>query len=805
MAPKVDAEMELEIAHVLFIDTVGYSKLLMDQQRDALEKLNGIVRGTRRFCAAESAGKLIRLPTGDGMALVFSDSPESPAECALEIAHALKDESHLRLRMGIHSGPVSRVLDVNDRSNAAGAGLNIAQRVMSCGDAGHILLSKHAADDLVEYARWRPYLHEIGECEVKHGARIGLFNFYNSKIGNPQLPARCKSSSYEAGADNKGHLSRPRKIVLISMAAIVAGLALAVYAFFFQKAAVQKQLKVQENSAVVAEKSVAVLPFDNLSDARENAYFADGVQDEIITALAKVRDLKVISRTSVMAFRNSAQRNLRDIAHDLAVAYIVEGTVQRVGQEVAVRVQLIDARTDAHVWAESYNRDVADVFALESELAQKIVFQLKSKLSPQEKTSIEERPTGDLVAYSLYVRAKALIAGTVFDNRRKENLEQAVLLLTEAVKDDPAFVLAYYQLAHAHDQLYFTDVDHTSRRLKLANDAVEMVERLRPESGEAHLALAKHLYWGNLDIDRAREELITARRLLPNDPLPVLLSAYIDRRQGRWEDSIREMQRALELDPRNAAILQQLSLSYENLRQYEAAAATLDRALLLAPGNLAIRTRRALIDLESHADTKPLHATIEAIIAENPQAAASIAEQWMQLAIYERDGDSAARALSAIPGNGCEPPSPRTWCEGLVAQAKGDTTAARALFSAARAELEITVRGQPDYAEAIKDLGIVDAILGHKEDAIKEGKRAVELVPVSRDAIVGPVFLRGLAVIYALVGEKDLALEHLETVIRLPSYMSYGELRLDPDWDSLRDDPRFEKIVASLAPEISAP
>ena len=654
MTPKVNEEMELEIAHVLFIDTVGYSKLLMDQQREVLKKLNDIVRNTRRFRTAESAGKLIRLPTGDGMALVFSDSPDAPAECALEIARASKGASDLPLRMGIHSGPVSRVIDVNDRCNAAGAGINVAERVMSCGDAGHILLSKRAAEDLVDYAQWRPFLHEIGECTVKHGTKITLVNLYDEEVGNPALPLRCREAS---GGGSTGVLGFRRKAVIL--AAAIAALALISYTIFSFSSGKSPTLANDGVTPHISPKSIAVLPFDNLSDEKENAYLADGVQDEIMTDLAKIGTLKVISRTSVMAFRNSAARNLRDIARDLGVAYIVEGTVQRVGQQVRIRAQLIDARIDAHVWAESYNRDVADIFALESELAQKIVSQLKTKISPQEKTSIEERPTADLIAYSLYVRAKGLISGTIFDTRRKENLEEAVVLLTEAVRRDPGFVLAYYQLAHAHDQLYFTGVDHTPQRLKMAGDAVEAVERLRPGSGEAHLALAKHLYWGNIDINRAREELARARRVLPNDPLPVLLSSYIDRRQGRWDESIHEMQRALELDPRNPAILQQLSLSYENLRTLQ----TLLRLRSIAHSCLHREISQfehgALFwMLEWRADTKPLHSTIQAIIAENPGAAGSIAEQWMQLALCERDGEAASRALCSHAGQWVRPAEP---------------------------------------------------------------------------------------------------------------------------------------------------
>lgn len=800
MASEVKTDSELEIAHVLFIDTVGYSKLRIKEQRELLDELNRIVRATHSVCASEAAGTLIRIPTGDGMVLVFSDRPDAPAECALEITLASKQSPHFLLRMGIHSGPVSRVLDVNDRANAAGAGINIAQRVMSCGDAGHILLSKHAADDLIEYERWRPFLHEIGEHEVKHGVRVGLVNLYNDDIGNPKLPA-CFAIAEKAGVGGAFGFSRWRKVALTSVATLaIITLAWIGYAVLFPKRPLPPPVpQTVSPPSAPSNNSIAVLPFDNLSNDKQNAYFADSVQDEILTHLAKVAGLKVISRTSVMQYRNTGHRNLREIAKELGVAHILEGTVERSGGRIRLRAQLIDGRSDSHLWGEVYNGDLGDVFALESRLAQQIVSQLRAKLSPQEKAAIEEQPTVDLTAYDLYAHAKALISEAVFNAKRKESLEEAVRLLTEATARDPAFFRAYYQLAHAHDQLYFIGADRTGARLELANAAIQAVHRLHPDSGEAHLALAKHLYWGSIDIDRARQELIAAGRLLPNDPIPLLLAGYIDRRQGRWADSLREMEKALELDPRNFFILQQISLTYEILRRYADAAATLDHAFSLAPENVAIRVRRAFIEIEWRADTKPLHSTIQAAIAKNPEVAGSIAERWMDLAVYERDGDGAARALKALTVDGCLP-MPHVWCEGIVAQIQGNGAAANAAFSLARVQLEQTVRDQPDYAEALGGLGLVDAVLGHREEAILMGRRAVQLLPVSKDSVNGSDLVRNLAAIYAWTDKKDSAIEQLEIATRMPGYLSYGDLVLHPDWDPLRNDPRFGNIVASLAP-----
>jgi TolB-like protein/Tfp pilus assembly protein PilF/class 3 adenylate cyclase len=810
MATEVKTEFELEIAHVLFIDTVGYSKLLISEQRELLDKLNHVVRNSDRFRAAESAGKLIRLPTGDGMALVFLDSPEAPAQCASEISRALKGSLRLPLRMGIHSGPVSRVVDVNDRSNAAGAGINIAQRVMSCGDAGHILLSKRAADDLVEYPHWQPHLHEVGECEVKHGKKIALVNLYSDEIGNPELPTRCKERDRKflgGGPGNFGFSGR-RKIALITTAILgMIALAFVTYAVFLEHLTPSSKLDNASITPPIPNKIIAVLPFENLSDDKQNAYFADGVQDEILTVLAKVADLKVISRTSVMQYKVDVQRNLREIAKTLGVAHVLEGSVQRAGGHVRVSAQLIDARTDTHLWAEHYDRELADVFGIESEVAEQIVSQLKARLSPREKAAIQERPTSNVAAYDLYIQAKALMAKAVYV-RAQENLFDAATLLNDAVARDPAFFLGYCRLASVHDQIYLVGIDHTPARLALADAAVKTALRLRPDSGEAHLAVVEHLYCGYLDYDRARDELAIARAALPNEPRVFELAGYIDRRQGHWDDATRNLQRALELDPRNFYILQQIARSYDYLRRYPDEVAILNRALTIMPQDAGVRLQRVVIDLERRADTKPLHLFIETILRENPQAAEGLVDQWLYLALCERDHDSASRALSVMPENGYTNEGfafPKSWCEAVVARARGDALAERTALTAARAQVEKTVREQPEYAQALCVLGMIDAGLGRKADAIREGRRAIELLPVTKESINGSLVMEYLAVIYTWVGENDLAFDQLEATARIPSPLTYGDLALHPFWDSLRGDPRFEKIVASLAPSSPKP
>jgi len=552
------------------------------------------------------------------------------------------------------------------------------------------------------------------------------------------------------------------------------------------------------------EKSIAVLPFENLSEEKANEFFADGVQDEILTGLSRVADLKVISRTSVMQYKTRAKRNLREIGAALGVVHVLEGTVQRAGGRVRVSAQLIDARTDSHLWAERYDRDVADVFGIESELAGKIVAQLQAKISPSEKAAIEQKPTTDLVAHDLYIQAKTLIATSAFSTPARESLTEAVSLLNQTIEHDPAFALAYYQLAQAHDQFYFGGADHTPARLALADAAIQSLTRLRPNSGEVHLALAKHLYWGYLDYDHARQELKLAQKSLPNDPLSFEILGFIDRRQSRWTESTKNLERAIELDPRNAGFLKQLADSYVCLRQYADAERVLDRTIAVDPKDSNMRAYRADIELDWHADPHPLGSTIGAIIAEDSREAQNIAELWLKVSLCQRDFDGATRALAAMPIAGCYEdwiPFPRTSCEGVVAQMRGDKAAARAAFTSARNEAAKLIADQPDYAEAFCVLGMADAALGNKEDAIREVRRATELMPVSKNAIEGALLIRYLAVVYAWTGEKNLACEQLTTAAKLPGFLSYGELRLHPYWDPLRGDPRFDKIVASLAPK----
>ena len=562
--------------------------------------------------------------------------------------------------------------------------------------------------------------------------------------------------------------------------------------------------------AVPMPKSVAVLPFENRSEDKANAYFTDGVQDEILTDLSKIADLKVISSTSVLQYKSGVARNLREIAQQLGVANVVEGSVQRSGNRVRVNAQLVDARTDAHLWAQTYDRDLVDVFAIQSEIAKAIADQLQAKLSPNEKKAIEQPPTTDLAAFDLYSRAKSLLLTVGFSATADPDLLKAIELLDEAVNRDPSFFDAYCQLAYAHEYLYAVKgrSDHTPARLALAEAAVQAATRLRPNAAETHLARAQYLYFGRRDYAGALAELEIARPALPNDPRLFVLTSYILGRRGQWEESLQNLQRAAELDPHNFSTLQQIGLSYLYLRRYAEAIAALDRAVAIMPDNAETRGVRGVVYLCWKADTRPLHQTIDAILAQGPGAIDRAAPYWFFCALAERDPLAAERALVVVGDNPCLQEAPiylsRSFGEGLLARMTKDEARARTAFEAARAQQEKIVQTQPDYGPALCVLGLIDAALGRKDLALDEGRRAIALTPVEKDFFNRILLLQYFAITAAWAGDKELALQQLEAELHAPaaSYMlSYGTLKLHPLWDPLRGDPRFEKIVASLAPK----
>jgi TolB-like protein/lipoprotein NlpI len=812
MVEEEKSDLHLEIAHVLFVDIVGYSKLLIDEQSEALHELNQIVRKAEAVQKSEAAGKLIRLPTGDGMALVFTSSVEDPVECAFQISQALRAQPTLPVRMGIHSGPVHHLEDVNERANIAGAGINIAQRVMDCGDAGHILVSKRVADDLAQYRRWQPYLHDLGDCEVKHGVVVSIVNLYADIIGNPAAPEKFKNvvsppAMVAAATKQLGVPWHEIVIALLLFGAVIGGAIL----WFNRSNAREKNASASTvpTQSSIPEKSVAVLPFENLSEDKANAFFADGVQDEILTDLAKVADLKVISRTSVMQYKNTAARNLREIGQQLGVAHVLEGSVQRAADKVRVNAQLINARTDAHEWAEKYDGPINDVFAIQSEIAKRIAEQLQAHLSPSEKAAIAQAPTRDVVANDLYVRARAL-DDMANDPGAKGYLLQGISLLEEALRRDPNFLLAQCLLCEIHGDLYWFGFDHTPARLEQARAALQQAERIQSDAAEVHVEKGLYAYHGFRDYEKARAEFELARPSLPNSARLYLYIGVIDRRQARWDDAIKNVDRAVELDPRNFLVIEEASFTHGGLGRSAEAANLLQRAIEISPKDYFARIQLAMLPYLDRADAGPMREQLNVFAKEGSEATTNAAQLFVTCALVERNRAAATQALTFIPAEGSLFESanflmPRDWFVGLVARNFGDTKEAQRAFTAARVIAAKTVQEQPDYAPAWSLLGTIDAGLGRKADAVAEGKRACELLPVSKDAWEGPIYVTNLALIYAWVGEKDLATDQLAISAKNPVGITYGELKLDPTWDSLRGDPRFAKLVESVAPKNAPP
>ncbi len=549
---------------------------------------------------------------------------------------------------------------------------------------------------------------------------------------------------------------------------------------------------------------IAVLPFENLSDEKAHASFADGVQDDILIKLAKIADLKVISRTSVMQYRG--KQDVRQIGNALHVSHVLEGTVRRSGGKLHVNTQLVDARTDTDIWAEEYDRDLNEVFAIETDVAQSIANRLRAKLSAREKAAMQAWPTRNLVAYDFYVQATSLIDKAWSQEEKEQGSDylQAVELLNQAIARDPTFLLAYCRLAFAHDALYFNKFDYKPGRLELAKSAIDSAFRLKPDSGEAHLALAAHLFHGYLDYNHARDELAVAARTLPNNARIFEWAGYIDRRQGRWHDAVRNLERAVELDPTSVRMLAGAAGTYHLLREYKLEADAVDRLVALEPNNINHRLSRAWLDVRERANTHAVHALLEKIAEDNPRSA----QLRLNLAFYDRDAVAADNALAVLGRLGEDVADVgrggvqfnRAYEQGLVARMKGDPAAAHAAFALARAAQEKAVHATPDYGPPLCVLGLIDAGLGRKEDALREGREALQLSPMAKDLFDGVDVIYVYAIICAWTDERDLAIEQLEMLAKIAAGPSYGELRLNPIWDSLRGDPRFEKIVASLAP-----
>src|SRR5467141_4640374 len=588
MSTEIKKEIPLEIAHVLLIDVVGYSKLLVNEQIELLQELNQIVRSTECFRAAETKGKLIRVSTGDGMALLFFHSPEEPVRCALEISRTLQEHPHIQLRMGVHSGPVNQVTDVNDKTNIAGAGINVAQRVMDCGDAGHILLSGHIAEDLTQYRHWQPYLHDLGECEVKHGLRLHLVNLYKDNLGNPHLPGKLKRGrrwKQTSGVSIRPIIAPrwPKYVVTAVLLLSAAALAISFSVFYRRGSpavARSSSGKAADGGLPIAEKSIAVLPFENLSEEKANAYFAEGIQEEILARLSKIADLKVISRTSTQHYK-SAPGNLPEIPRQVGVAHILEGTVQKSGDAVRVNVQLIKAANDSHLWADTFDRKLTDIFSVESDVAKAIADQLQAHITGREEQELTAKPTDNPEAYDAYLRGLAYTLKTL---PTTANVLGAQKYLREAVRLDPKFALGWALLSYVDARGYRTQsVQPTVALREEARQAAETALTLQPNLGEAVVAKGAYHYFCLKDYDTAVRYFEQARQLLPSSSRIPELLAYVARRRGQWDRSEAYFNEAKRLDPRNVNLLTQHATTDIPLRRFPEALQKLEQVLNITP------------------------------------------------------------------------------------------------------------------------------------------------------------------------------------------------------------------------------
>jgi TolB-like protein/class 3 adenylate cyclase/Tfp pilus assembly protein PilF len=780
MSTEVKKEIQLEIAHVLFIDIVGYSKLSINDQRAAIDELTQVVRTSEQFQKAESAGRLIKIPTGDGMALVFYTSPEEPVKCALEISRALKE--HRQLRMGVHSGPVSGVIDVNGHANLAGAGLNMARRVMDCGDAGHILLSRHVAEDLEGYEQWRPLLHDLGECEVKHGMRVSIVNLHADKLGNPQLPRKFQAL--------KKHRARMR------WAAMTATLLVLVAAL------VVVSKKSARSTSSVSEKSIAVLPFENRSEDKANAYFADGIQDEILTRLAKIADLKVISRTSTQHYK-SAPENLPEIARQLGVAHIVEGSVQKSGDAVRVNVQLIKAANDSHLWADTFDRKLTDIFSVESEVAKAIAEQLRAHLTGQEEQVIATKPTDNPEAYDAYLRG---LAYTLKTGITPANSLAAQKYLREAVQLDPKFALSWALLSYVEARGYLTvNLQPTVALREEARQAAETALTLQPNLGEALHAKGYYHYACLKNYDTAVRYFEQARQLLPNSSKIPESLAYVARRRGQWDRSESYFSEAERLDPRDMALLTQHALSDNCLRRFPEALRKLDQVLDIAPDDADTLVQKAGI-AQAQGDL-PQAAALLAPLHPNADDSTALETQVYQAILERRPAQIIPRLTEILakpdPTLGYTNGELRFWL-GWAQDAAGDHVSAKETWRRARSELESFFKEQPENYFLISDLALTDLGLGDKAAALALTERAMAIVPLEKDAMDGPLPIEILARVAAQMGEPDRAIVALEKLLSVPYEGALASnvpltpalLRLDPMFDPLRNDPRFQKLAS---------
>ena len=813
MSSGASEETELELAHVLFIDIVGFSKRLINEQRALLDTLNRIVRGTTPVRREEATGKLRKIPTSDGLALVFYTAKKDPVECALEIARADIEHTELELRMGVHTGLVSGVTDVNESTNVAGAAINMAQRIMDCGDGGHILLSKRVAEDLEQYGDWKSHLHDLGEIEVKHGVRVQVVNLYTEDLGNPEVPRRFKTAAATV-ADSASRGPSGLKYLIMAGAIISAG-ALSLLMFRMKKTdrhvshsdSTENRQHLTGGVAPIPERSIAVLPFENLSSDKENAYFADGIQDEILTRLSKIGELKVISRTSTQHYK-SAPENLPEIARQLGVAHVLEGSVQKSGEAVRVNVQLIQAATDSHLWADIYDRKLTDIFAVESEVAKAIAEQLRAKLSGQEEQVLANRPTENPEAHDAYLRG---LAQTLKTQNTPANLLSAQKYFKEAVRLDPKFALSWALLSYVDAVGYVTlKLQPTPVLREETRRAAETALALQPSLGEALLAMGYYHYGCLKDYDTGARYFEQARQFLPNSARIPEYLAYVNRRRGQWEESESHFNEAEQLDPRNVHLFVQHALSYICLRRFPEGNRKLDQVLDIAPADLETLAQKAAI-AQAEGNLQQASELLTGLRITSDDV--SVWERRAYQTILERRSATIVSPLVEVLAH----PKPALgyingellfwlgWAQDLA----GDHASAEETWRRARDDLESLLKEQPENYRLIGNLALVNMGLGDKRAALSRAEQAVAVLPIEKDAFAGPGPLEILARVAAGSGETDRAIDVLQKLLSIPYEGALASnlpltpalLRLDPMFDPIRNDPRFQNLVGLPTPK----
>jgi TolB-like protein/Tfp pilus assembly protein PilF/class 3 adenylate cyclase len=802
MPSEQPSELKFDIGHVLFIDIVGYSKLLLADQSNQMQTLREIVRGTEQFKKAEGEGKLLRLPTGDGGALVFRNSLEAPVLCALEISKALKSHPELKVRMGIHSGPVNEITDLNEQANIAGVGINMAQRVMDCGDAGHILLSKRVADDLEQYPQWRSHLADLGECEVKHGTRVSVVNLYTDDAGNRQPPQ--KFQNVEAGPSRTGGVpagDRTKGKHFVAGALILTAFIVVAATIWFsshQKGGPPSPASTNSSTSIAApipEKSIAVLPFDNLSDDKSNAYFAEGIQDEILTRLSKIAALKVISRTSTQKYK-SAPDNLREVSKQLGVANILEGSVQKIANAVHVNVQLIRAATDEHLWAESYNRKLDDVFGVEAEVATAIADQLKAQLSGTEQKALTDKPTQNPAAYDAYLR------GVAIEHARYGYAPyiEAAGSYAQAVQLDPNFGSAWARLAVIRSFLFFNGLEPTINTPAAVKVASDRAMALAPDVGESWVAQGAYRYRVLRDFEGAVTAFQRAQSLLPNSSYVLQNLGFVLRRVGRWQDAEVQYKKALEIDPLNGTLLASMAGEFYNyLRRFDDGFAVIDRAIAISPESETARADKAnlylnegrLSEAAQELARVPVESTDDYVLGSR-----------MTQAMYERHFDAAIdivqRRLRAMPAEQALDSVGRGafvqmgFCQDWLGHRDEAMRTFTRAVQAIRPTPETAVL--PEANGLPYTLALAYAGLGEKDKALQQAEQAVK--DYETDACVKPFAEAARAQIQAHFGDLDSAIAAIPHLLEVPAGITRADLKFNPLWDPLRKDPRFIKLVA---------